>query len=169
MHTTTIRTFETKNFQILIQVVETHTGSFWLQDLYTATDTHEAGTTIQVPDHLQARNCPKYYIGQYTPAELARDYAKQGRENPSKEAYESLQNELGHYITADDCYLQCVIYGAGHELASETGIGFDYSHEYDDDTLEETALLMLREHGREFIHEAIKAAREQLAVFKAIA
>ena len=169
MQTTTIRTFETAHFQVLIQVVETHEGSFWLQDLYTPTDTHEAGVTIQVPDHLQGRNAPKFYIGQYTPAELAKDYARQGRENPSKVAYESLQNELGHYITADDCFLQCKVYGAGHELACVTGISFEYSYEYDDESLEDLALIMLKEHGREFIHEAIKDARQELEILKEIA
>lgn len=169
METTTLRTFETENVTLKIQVIETHNGSGWLQDLYTGTDDHQAGVTIQVPDRLQGRHGFKYYIGQYTPAELAKDYANQGRANPSKEAYESLQNELGHYMTADDCYLQATVSVAGHTLASVAGISFDYSWEYDDASLEETALLMLKEYGREFISEAIEEARQQLNALKSVA
>ncbi|WP_230687863.1 hypothetical protein, partial [Streptococcus pneumoniae] len=32
----------------------------------------------------------------YTPGQLAKEYAQAGRENPSKVAYQSLQNELRH-------------------------------------------------------------------------
>lgn len=169
MQITTLRTFKTENVILTIEVVETHDGSQWLADLYTGTDTHEAGTTIQVPDHLQSRHGFKYYIGQYRPADLARDFAAQGRENPSATAYESLQKELGHYITADDCYLQATVSVAGHELASIPGISFDYSYEYADATLEDTAAEMLRMYGRDFIREAIAGAREELALIKQVA
>ena len=144
---------------VKIEVVDFCEGSSWFDDLYTGTDEHEAGTTIQNPEHH--RNGYKYYIGQYKPSELARDFAIQGRANPSKEAYESLQKELEHYINASDCSLKATISKAGIELAECYGISFDHSYVYGKD-LEESAREMLKEYGLEFVHEAVIEARDTL-------
>lgn len=141
-------------------------GSHWFEDLYTVTDQHEAGTTIQIPPEYRRNNDRyKFVIGQYTPAELARDYAKQGRDNPPREAYRSLQDELRHYIEAGDYGYQIEIKKAGITIADYTaGFGFDWSH-YCEETLEEHALSIWREFDgrREWLREAITEAREALA------
>lgn len=155
---------EVKGLTLVVSVVETHSGSMWLGDLYTATDQHQAGVTIQVPSHLQGRNCPKYYIGQYTPAELAKEYAKQGRENPSAAAYESLQNELAHYIEADDCYLLAEVFKGGIELADVIGTSFDWSYDYCGDIETYATGYMLPEYGMELEKETLEEAREVLAM-----
>lgn len=158
------RTIRTKRYTVALDIVDFCEGSTWLGDLYTATDTHEAGTTIQVPSYLHERHCPKYYIGQYTPAQLARDYAKQGRTNPSREAYASLQKELAHYIQASDCAIRCTItHNETNIILAETySTCFDYSCELDDG-IEDHARMIFKEHGRDFINEAIRHARETQA------
>lgn len=160
----TIRTIKTERFTVLIQAVDYCQGSHWFDELYTPS-CHIAGTTIKLPSHL-TRGKAEHFIGQYTPAELARDYAEQGRENPSYAAYKSLQDELAHYVQASDCALQCKVFKAGVELASETSLTFDYSIELNE-TFEEYAALMLKEYGREFISEAITAAKNKLTELKA--
>lgn len=156
-----LRTYTTKKYTVALDIVDFCEGSPWLSDLYTPSDTHQAGTTIQVPSHLQKCNCPKYYIGQYTPAQLARDYAKQGRVNPSREAYESLQKELAHYIQASDCAIRCTIThnDTGITLSKTYSTCFDYSHELDE-SIEQHARFVIDDHGRDFIHEAIEHARD---------
>jgi hypothetical protein len=161
----TFRTFKTARYTLTLDIVDFCEGSPWLADLYEPTDTHQAGTTIKTPDYVNpSRHAPKYYIGQTTPAELAREYAKQGRANPSREAYDSLQRELAHYITATDCAIRCTI------THTETGIGlgesyscsFDHS-DYLDCDIEENARRVLRDYGRDFIREAVAEARATLA------
>ncbi len=160
----TLKSHTVGGITITIDVVDFCEGSPWMEDLYTGTDQHEGGKTIANPEHHS--NGYKYYIGQYTPAQLASDYAKQGRENPSKEAYASLQKELEHYIHASDCSLRATISKAGVELATNYGISFDHSH-VQDETREEMALLMLKEHGLDFISEAVSEARDTLAALAA--
>ena len=58
-------------------------------DQWEGTDTHQGGVTIKNP--IADRNCYKYFIPQQcTLSELAAAYAKQGRDNPSAAAYQSL-------------------------------------------------------------------------------
>jgi hypothetical protein len=162
MITEHIRTYKRGAWEVKIDLVDFCEGSPWLRELYTVSDKHIAGTTIQVPDHLQGRNCPKYYIGQYKPSELAKDYAEQGRENPSREAYASLQKELAHYIQASDCVLQATVSRAGIDLGEAYSVGFDISPEYYA-APEEHAKRIRGDYGHEFVSEAIKQARETLA------
>ena len=158
------RTFTTKRYTVTLDIVDFCEGSSWLADLYTATDTHEAGTTIQVPSYLQERHCSNFYIGQYTPAQLASDYATQGRTNPSREAYESLQKELAHYIQASDYAVRCTITHneTNITLAETYSTCFDYSCECDE-SIEDHARMIFKEYGRDFISEAIQHARETQA------
>lgn len=56
-------------------------------------DEHKGGVTITNPE--ADRNSWTYYRPlQVSLSELTADYAKQGRENPSREAYDSLQRQL---------------------------------------------------------------------------
>jgi len=158
-HVTHYKTRTIGNWRIDIDIVDWCQGSPWLSDLYTSSDTHIAGTTVQVPSHLQNRHCPKFYIGQTTPSELASSFAKQGRDNPSEEAYASLQQQLEHYILASDCAIRCSVHKCGVKLGESYGVSFDYSHIYHDE-YSDMAKVMLKEHGLDFMYEATKEARE---------
>ncbi len=161
MITEEIKTVEKDGFTIKIEVIDFCEGSIWFNELYTASE-HKAGGTIQVPRHLQDRNSHKHYIGQTTPAELTKCYASQGRENPSAEAYKSLQDELGWYITAADCAIRYTISKAGIELDSTYGTGFDHSFEYSNQDWQTHAEEVLVDEIDEKIAELIKTANEIL-------
>lgn len=166
MITTPLRTFKTKYYTVVIDVVDFCEGCSWLEELYTPTDQHQAGTTIQVPTYLQTHGAYKYYIGQYTPAELASDYAKRGIENPSAEAYKNLQQELEHYILASDCALRCSVFKAGIKLSEAYGTTFEHSNVYDK-SYEEAGAWILKDYGFDFAREAIEEARTTLTALAA--
>ena len=160
MYEENVRYFKMGSYEVWIDVVETNCGCNWLDELYYRCERNEGGVTIRVPSQY---GDGYFQHHAYTPAELASEYAKQGRENPSKEAYKSMQDELGWYITADDCYLRCTIKKAGIEIAEVAGIGFDYSAEYADDDLAEYARKhMLPDYGADLIHDTITEARSVL-------
>ena len=101
-------------------------------DHWEGTDIHQGGVTIANPD--ADRNSWKYFIPkQCTLSELAAAYAKQGRDNPSAAAYQSLQEQLVRDISASDYGFKVSAFVGGVEvLAGEyVGCGFDYS--YDDE------------------------------------
>lgn len=162
MHTETIKTIKTPKYLVTFEVVDFCAGSPWLQDLYQGTDTHEAGVTIRNPNY--ERGDYKYYIGQTTPAELAKEYAKQGIENPSKAAYDNLQKELEHYVHASDCALRCTIghRETGLELASCYGISSDFSYVYYDGYQDFANKLVKDYPLSELLAEAIKEVRTTL-------
>lgn len=101
-------------------------------DQWEGTDKHKGGVTIANPE--ADRNSYKYLIPkQCTLSELAAAYAKQGRDNPSAAAYQSLQEQLQRDISASDYGFKVSAYvGDVEVLADEiVGCGFDYS--YDDE------------------------------------
>ena len=159
MLTEEIKTIEKDGFTIKIEVVDFCEGSMWFDDLYTASE-HKAGETIQVPRHLQNRDCPIYYIGETSPAELAKSYAEQGKENASAEAYKSLQDELGWYITATDCAIEYTISRAGIKLDSILGCCFDFSYEYAIEEIQEYAKRFLVEEEEEKVAEMLMSASD---------
>ena len=101
-------------------------------DQWKGTDKHQGGVTIKNPN--AGRNSYKYFIPQHcTLSELAAAYAKQGRENPSAAAYQSMQEQLMRDITASDYGFRATAY-IGDILVLDDehmGCGFDYS--YDDE------------------------------------
>jgi hypothetical protein len=151
---TIIKEYNQDDLQIIIRVIDYEAGSTWFAELYEESD-HIGGTTVT------SESANGHYIGQTTPAELAKDYAKQGRSNPSKEAYDSLSEDLEHYIQASDCALKATVYKNGIELAENQGISFDFSYVYHN-SHEEEGLRVLTEYGDEFIKDAIKEAHETL-------
>lgn len=155
MQTVTIQARTIGPWTIRIEAADLEMGSPLFSELYTASE-HIGGVTIQNPDGQG------FYIGQTTPAQLAKEYAKQGHSNPCKTAYASLQRELEHYIKASDCVLRCTVERGGYELAQTYGIGFELSDVYGD-TLGSRGRLMLKDYGREFVHEAMQKARTVLA------
>ena len=111
-------------------------------DQWEGADKHQGGVTITNPD--ADRNSWKYYIPkQCTLSELAAAYARQGRENPSFEAYQSLQNQLERDITASDYGFRATAY-VGDILVLDDepiGCGFDYSYCDDGDLIDVVRLV----------------------------
>ena len=104
-------------------------------DQWEGTDKHKGGVTIANP--VADRNSWKYFIPkQCTLSELAAAYAKQGRGNPSGEAYQSLRDQLHRDIHACDYGFMVSAYVGGIEVLADeiVGCGFDHSI-FDDEDL----------------------------------
>jgi hypothetical protein len=157
--TTHLKYILQEGFTVTINIIEGHEGSNSFSDMYTASE-HIGGTTVQVPNELQSRNGYKYFIGQTTPAELAQWYAKQGKENPSAEAYKSLQEDLGMYLTADTCWLEYVWHKNGIEVHTATSCCFEYSYDYSKGTLESEAENIYVDHGESDLQDGVAEALE---------
>lgn len=164
MITETLRTIQTAQFEVVIEVVDYHEPSHWLFDLFEPVDKHEGGVTVRTPVNAgDGRYYQWYRPTQYTLAELAQSYAKQGIDNPSREAYVSAQKELGWYCTATDCGFLVTVKKNGITIAeTHAGFGFDYSYAYCPQTLEEYAWANFRDVIRECLHEAVKEARDAI-------
>src|SRR5574343_2113530 len=91
-------------------------------DILEGTDKHQGGVTIT---NLEAdRNCYKYFIPKQCNLEdLAADYAKQGRDNPSGEAYQSLQEQLMRDLHACDYGFMVSAYVGGVEILTDEYVG----------------------------------------------
>ena len=134
-------------------------------DMWEGTDKHQGGVTIKNPE--ADRNSYKYFIPkQCTLAELAASYAKQGRDNPSGEAYQSLQDQLMRDISASDYGFSVSAFVGGVEILTDeyAGCGFDYSYDDEGDLLD-AARRVWDEYGttEEVIGMAKKAAADILA------
>ena len=134
-------------------------------DQWEGTDKHQGGVTIK--NHEADRNSWKYFIPkQCTLADLAADYARQGRGNPSGEAYQALQDQLMRDISASDYGFEVSAYVGGVEVLADTyvGCGFDYSYDDEGDLLDE-ARRVWDEYGttEEVIGMAKKAAADIVA------
>lgn len=83
--------------------------------IWKRVERHEAGVTIKHPEwgsYWQSINeCE-------TPKELSKAYSDQGRENPSREAYESLQRQLVHYTSGYEVYITYRVSVAGVVLTA---------------------------------------------------
>lgn len=134
-------------------------------DMWEGTDKHQGGVTIT---NLEAdRNSYKYFIPkQCTLAELAASYAKQGRENPSAAAYQSMQDQLMRDLHACDYGFMVSAYVGGVGVLADTyvGCGFDYSYDDEGDLLD-AARSVWGEYGmtEEVIGMAKKAAADIVA------
>lgn len=146
MEQTIIKEYKTRGFNVVYsyQIDEWESPNNWIGN-WEHVDHHEAGTTVQNPN--AGRDEYKWYVNaNYTPAELAKDYAGQGRTNPSGEAYDSLQKELLHDLYGT-CYTAIIeIKRAGIVLATDC-IGSDYSDwSYPETSLEDEAVNLAKEH-----------------------
>lgn len=156
--------FSRNNIDFTVNVVCAYTFDGFA-DQWKMTDTHEGGVTIANAD--ADRNSFKYAIPQqYTLAELTADYAKAGRENPSREAYESLQRQLSRDINAQDYYFTVSANAGSYTLldGAVIGCGFDYSYD-DEGQLLDVAQEVWNDYngGEEAFEEALKEVRAQLA------
>ena len=155
METEIIKEYKTGGFDVVYSyAINEYERPNDVWGIFSHVDHHEGGVTIQYPN--AGRNCYKYYTScNCTPAQLASEYAKQGRVNPSKEAYDSLQKELLHNIEGICYSVKVEIKKAGMVLALDS-IGSDYSDQYKD-SLEDVAMQCAKEHFS--IKDLIKEAR----------
>ena len=131
-------------------------------DQWEQTDKHQGGVTIRNP-HAERERFAYYIPKQYTLAQLTKDYAIGGRENPSKQAYDSLQRQLIRDIDAGDYGLR---YSASYDgikiIADETcGIGFDWSS-YDDRDLADAARDVWDEYAQDEALDRVQDALGEL-------
>ena len=133
-------------------------------DQWEGTDKHHGGVTITNP--AAGRNSYKYFIPrQVSLSELVAAYAKQGRENPSAAAYQSMQEQLMRDITASDYGFKVSAFVGGVEVLADeyVGCGFDHSV-FDDDDLITAARRVWDDYGTtdEVVGMAKKAAADIL-------
>ena len=155
--------FSRNNVDFTVNVVCAYTNDGF-GDQWKMTDTHEGGVTISNSE--ADRNSFKYAIPQqYTLAQLTKEYAAQGRNNPSREAYDSLQRQLMRDIDASDYYFTVDASAGSHTLldGAVIGCGFDYSYQ-DQGSLLDVAREVWSDYNgeEEAITEAVQAARDLL-------
>ena len=87
-------------------------------------------------------------------------YAKQGRENPSAAAYQTLQDQLVRDISASDYGFSVSAFVGGVEILTDeyAGCGFDYSYD-DDGSLLDAARRVWDEYGT--TEEVIEMAKKR--------
>lgn len=101
-------------------------------DQWEGTDKHQGGVTIKNPD--ADRNSWKYYIPKQTSLpELAAAYAKQGLDNPSAAAYQSMQEQLMRDLHACDYGFNVSAYIGDVELLADENVGCGFDYSYDDE------------------------------------
>lgn len=131
---------------------------------------HQGGVTVTNPEY--GRDTYKYFIPkQYTLADLAADYAKQGLDNPSAKAYQSLQDQLQRDIYASDHGFRVSAYLGDFKVVDDecVGCGFDHSM-YDTEDLITVAHSVWDEYGTtvEVVEMAKKAAADIVASVPAL-
>lgn len=107
-------------------------------DNWQFTDDHKGGVTIKVKN--ADRNGYKYAIPtHYALSQLASDYAKQGRDNPSLAAYKSLQDELERDLGASNYILfASVVDSNGNTVLNSFSLAYAFDWCYlDGEDLEE--------------------------------
>lgn len=126
-------TFEVvkEKFSIIYEAVNCYESSHNLDD-WKFTNDHQGGVTIKNPNYRY--NAFKYAIPlHYSLKQLSSDYAKQGRENPSREAYISLQEELKRDLEASEYYLSArVVDENGKTVLDSFSIGYAFDWCYSD-------------------------------------
>ena len=132
-------TFEVveEKFTIIYEAVNCYEASHSL-DNWKFTDDHQGGVTVKNPNWQ--RNEFKYAIPlRYSLKQLSSDYAKQGRENPSREAYISLQKELERDLEASEYSLSAKVVDVnGNTVLDSFSIGYVFDWSYlDGDDLED--------------------------------
>lgn len=101
-------------------------------------DHHEGGVTIQLQVPQDRAGISHWEPQHYTIAELASDYAKQGVDNPSKAAYESLQRECEADVCGTMLDVELIISFNGVSLAFDC-IGTAYYEGSLEDEVREVA------------------------------
>lgn len=142
-------------------------------DLYTMTDNHQGGVTVQNPNHH--RGGYKYAIPEFTLAERIKNLRDSGDANPSATAYQQAQAALKRDLNASDYGFQVTAEINGVTLLDGETLGCSFDYSYDDaDQLIDAAQDCFNENGIK--DEAITAAKsaagaivEQMEALKKIA
>lgn len=148
------------NFKIEIRCYGGAESMF--NDQWEPTDDHQGGVTITNTN--AGRGDWAYFIPkQYSLAQLTKDYATEGRENPSKQAYDSLQRQLIRDIDAGDYGLRYSASYAGINIVSDEtcGIGFDWSC-HDDRSLADAARGIWNEYAQDEALDRVQDALGEL-------
>ena len=128
------------------------------------TDEHKGGVTIKVKN--AERNSYKYAIPtHYTLSQLASDYAKQGRANPSLEAYKSLQDELHRDLEASNYILfASVVDSNGNTVLNSFSLAYSFDWCYlDGEDLEERLKEEVSNSGaEEEVLERLEALKDSM-------
>ncbi|QBP33207.1 hypothetical protein Silverhawkium_gp121 [Shigella phage Silverhawkium] len=132
-------TFEVQkeNYSIVYEAVNFYESSHCVEN-WQFTDEHKGGVTIKVKN--AGRSDYKYAIPQhYELSQLMSDYSKQGRVNPSQEAYKSLQDELQRDLEASNYILfASVVDNNGNTVLNSFSLAYSFDWCYlDGEDLEE--------------------------------
>lgn len=164
-------TFEVvkEKFSIIYEAVNTYQPSYVMEDSWEFTDKHHGGVTVKNPNY--ERNGYKYAIPlNYSLSCLASDYAKQGRENPSLEAYASMQKSLKRDLEASEYYLAAKVVDAnGNTVLDSFSIGYVFDWSYlDGDDLEDRLKKEVSNAGAESeVLERLEALKDSVMnIFK---
>lgn len=163
-------TFEVvkEKFSIIYEAVTWYEPSHALEN-WEFTDDHQGGVTIKNPNYQ--RNEFKYAIPlHYSLKQLSSDYARQGRENPPREAYTSLQEELQRDLEASEYYLSAKVVDAnGKTVLDSFSIGYAFDWHYSDgDDLEDRLKEEVSNAGAESeVMERLEALKDSVMnIFK---
>lgn len=163
-------TFEVvkEKFTIIYEAINCYEASHNL-DNWKFTDDHKGGVTVKNPNWQH--NAFKYAIPlYYSLKQLSSDYAKQGRANPSKEAYTSLQEELKRDLEASEYTITVEVVDAnGNTVLDSFYIGYAFDWCYSDgDDLEDRLKEEVSNSGAESeVMEQLEALKDSVMnIFK---
>jgi hypothetical protein len=132
-----VKSWEERGFTFVLSRTYTQETPNEVYGIWKVADGHQAGTTVKDP-----RSGQHFISCNYTPAQLAGDYAKQGMVNASREAYSSLQEELVGELYGDMIHVLLEVFAEEVMLASD-GI---CTPVYEEHSLDDAAEEMLDEH-----------------------
>lgn len=142
--------------EIVYKLEAIHDGCLGMHNFteqWEHTDIHIGGVTINSDgEHWIPKN--------YSIADLSSDFAKQGRDNPCKDAYQSLLEQFERDRVAFEAVVSVSVLKNGIELFEDTIVGTDYDHtdfDYNHDKALET---MLSDYCEEFVY--IESAKQTL-------
>jgi len=151
--------------QIKLTAEPTHESPNSVYGQWRQVAQHQGGVTVQLDD----RHGKTYWIrDDYPLSQLAREYAAQGRENPSKEAYRSMRIECESEVFGDMLNIVLSVSYGGIELAFDSICSPYYWETYApiDEHVRETAAeyFNLRELLREAKREAANLSEKLSSV-----
>lgn len=130
----------------------------FFSDMYTMTDTHQGGVTVQNPNHH--RGGYKYVIPEFSLAERTENLRAKGIANPCAAAYEAAQKALERDLNASDYGFRVSASVEGIDLLNDDHVGCSFDYSYDDEgLLIDIAQNVFEESVKE---EAISQAKEKV-------
>ena len=128
------------------------------------TDDHQGGVTVKNPNWQ--RNEFKYAIPlYYSLKQLSSDYAKQGRANPSKEAYTNLQEELERDLEASEYSITAKVVDVNGKTVLDSfylGYAFDWCYSDGDDLEDRLKEEVSNSDAESEVLERLEALKESM-------